>query len=182
MCTANLCRSPIAEAVFTAQLAQRNLPTQVRSAGFLKSGQQSPPEVAEVLGQWGLRLPRHASREVSVADLVQADLVLCMERPHVREAVVLDPSIWPRTFTLKELVRRASTTPRLPPEETVTAWLARIHAERDRRNLLGASPIDDVADPYGKKISDYEATLNELVGLADRLIELMWPRGQPATD
>jgi protein-tyrosine-phosphatase len=172
----------MAEAVFTAQIAQRHLPTEMRSAGFLKGGQQSPPEVAAVLSRWGLGFAQHVSKEVSVADLVQADLVLCMERSHVREAVVLDPSIWPRTFTLKELVRRASTTSPRAPEERVDAWLTRIHAARDRSNLLGASPVDDVADPYGKKLSAYEATLTELVGLAGRLIALIWPAGQPTTE
>jgi protein-tyrosine phosphatase len=182
LCTANLCRSPIAEAVFTAQLAQRGVPAQVRSAGFLKAGQHSPPEVAEVLGRWGLGFSRRESREVSVADLAQADLILCMERSHVREAVVLNPTSWPRTFTLKELVRRASDTFPRAREESVNAWLARIHAERERSSLLGASPIDDVADPYGKKISAYEATLTELVGLTGRLIERIWPPDQPAID
>jgi hypothetical protein len=101
-----------------------------------------------------------------------------MERSHVREAVVLDPPIWQRTFTLKELVRRGLAAHPRAPEESLEAWLARIHAERDRRDLFGASSIDDVADPFGKKISAYEATLTELIGLASHLLELIWPTGQ----
>lgn len=175
LCTANLCRSPMAEAVLLAQLAQRDLATQVRSAGFLKAGQHPPPEVAAALARWGLSPPSRSSREVSAEELRRADLVLCMERAHVREAAVLEPSMWPRIFTLKELVRRASDVSPRTPEESIAAWLARIHAERDRSDLLGSSPLDDIADPYGKKVSAYEATLTELAGLTGRLIELIWP-------
>lgn len=182
LCTANLCRSPIAEAVLRAQLAKGDRRAAVRSAGFLEAGQQSPPEVAAVLGQWGVAVPTHASRMVSRSDLAQADLVLCMERLHVREAVVLDPKIWPRTFTLKEIVRRGSAAPARAAGESLESWLARIHAGRDRSDLLGASSTDDVADPYGKKISAYEATLAELVDLTGRLIEQIWSTGEAALD
>jgi protein-tyrosine-phosphatase len=182
LCTANLCRSPIAEAVFKAQLAQRSLAAQVRSAGFVDSGQPSPPEVAAVLHRWGLTPPDHTSRVVSARDFAAADLVLCMERAHVREAVVLDASIWPKTFTLKELVRRASTSTPRAVTETGAAWLTRIHADRDRNDLLGASLLDDVADPYGKKLHAYETTATELVGLAATLIELMWPSRPRSSD
>jgi len=182
LCTANLCRSPIAEAVFKAQLPQRDRLAEVRSAGFLVAGQQSPPEVAAVLSRWGVSPSTHISRKVARSDLAQADLVLCMERSHVREAVVLDPPVWPRTFTLKELVRRGLTAAPRAREESLDAWLARIHSERDRSDLLGASSIDDIADPYGKKIAAYEATLTELVGLVGRLLQLIWPTGQAAIE
>jgi protein-tyrosine-phosphatase len=132
-----------------------------------------------VLKRWGLTPPDHASRVVSAADLGAADLVLCMERAHVREAVVLDGTAWPKTFTLKELVRRASTTAPRGPRETGAEWLTRVHADRDRGDLLGSSSVDDVADPFGKRLSAYEATAAELVGLAARLIEVIWPLTPP---
>ena len=168
--------------MFKTQLSHSDHLAEVRSAGFLAAGQQSPPEVAVALSRWGVTLPTHTSRKVSRSDLAHADLILCMERAQVREAVVLDPQIWPRTFTLKELVRRGSTAPPRGPAESPDAWLARIHSERDRSEMLGASSIDDLADPYGKKISAYKATLTELVDLSGRLLELIWPTGQAAVD
>jgi hypothetical protein len=81
--------------------------------------------------------------------LQRADLVLGMERAHVRHAVLLEPEAWPRTFTLKELVRRGEELGSRPPVESPGAWLARAHEGRDRPDMLGDSLLDDVADPYG---------------------------------
>jgi protein-tyrosine-phosphatase len=166
--------------VFTTQLAQRGVAAKVGSAGFLGAEQTSPPEVATALDRWGMKFPDRDSRVVSATDLARADLVLGMERAHVREAVVLDASVWPKTFTLKELVRRASSAGPREAAVSEAAWLARIHADRSRSDLLGSSLLDDVADPYGKKLPAYEATTTEIVGLTARLIELMWPRAPRA--
>ena len=70
-------------------------------------------------------------------------------------------------------MRRGFAAPPRAPQENLDAWLARIHAGRHRSDLLGASSIDDVADPYGKNLSAYETTLVELVDLAGRLLELI---------
>jgi hypothetical protein len=44
-----------------------------------------------------------------------ATLRIGLEREHVQEAVLLDGSAWPRTFTLKEIVRRGEEVgPRRP--------------------------------------------------------------------
>jgi hypothetical protein len=92
--------------------------------------------------------------------LQRADLVLGMERAHVRHSVLLEPEAWPRAFTLKELVRRGAELGPRPPVESPGAWLARAHEGRDRPDLLGDSPLDDVADPYGGPSSAYEAGRN----------------------
>jgi protein-tyrosine phosphatase len=175
LCTANLCRSPIAEALFKTAVAQRNLPVDVSSAGFMEAGQESPPEVGAVLSQRGVTFPRHVSRKVSMSELARADLIIGMERSNVREAVVLDPAIWPRTFTLKELARRGTIAPTRVPGQSLDAWLARLGAGRSRAELQGASSIDDVADPYGNTILAYQATLTELDGLIRQVVELIWP-------
>ena len=106
-----------------------------------------------------------------------ADLVLGMEQAHVRYSVLLEPEAWFRSFTLKELVRRGSELGPRPPVESPGAWLARAHEGRDRPDMLGDSPLDDVADPYGGPSSAYEAALTEIGDLVDRLVSLRWPTG-----
>jgi protein-tyrosine-phosphatase len=44
-----------------------------------------------------------------------------------------------------------------------------------RNDLLGDSPLDDVADPYGGSSSAYEAAVTEIEDLVDRLVSLFWP-------
>jgi protein-tyrosine-phosphatase len=89
--------------------------------------------------------------------------------------VLLEPEAWPRTFTLKELARRGAELGPRPPFESPGAWLARAHEGRDRPDLLGDSPLDDVADPYGGPSSAYEAAVTEIEDLVDRLVSLLWP-------
>ena len=55
-----------------------------------------------------------------------ADLVLVMTREHVRDVVVLDRDAWSRTFTLKELVRRAQGVEPPSAADGVAGWLRRL--------------------------------------------------------
>jgi protein-tyrosine-phosphatase len=109
------------------------------------------------------------------------DLALAMAREHLREAVLARPDIWPRAFTLKELVRRGEMIGPRAPGESVDAWLARAHSGRNRQDLLGASPDDDVEDPIGLSRSEYEKTADELSDLVDRLVDLLWPAAAEET-
>ena len=177
VCTANICRSPMAEALLGARVAKRGLAATVVSAGLLEGGHERPPEVAAVLENRGIALADRLSRQLEQADLRRADLVLGMERAHVRYSVLLEPEAWSRSFTLKELVRRGSELGPRPPVESPGAWLARAHEGRDRPDMLGDSACDDVADPYGGPSSAYEAAASEIEDLVDRLVSLLWPTG-----
>ena len=165
----------MAEALLGTRIAERELPAAVISAGVLEGGRERPPQVTAVLTKRGIALPDQLSRQLLQSDLQRADLVLVMERAHVRHSVLLVPGAWPRAFTLKELVRRGEELGPRPTEESPGAWLARAHEGRDRRDLLGDSPLDDVADPYGGPSSAYEAAVTEIEDLVDRLVYLLWP-------
>ena len=155
----------MAEALLGTRIAERELPAAVISAGVLEGGRERPPEVTAALAKRGITLPDQLSRQLLQGDLQRADLVLGMERAHVRHSVLLEPEAWPRAFTLKELVRRGAELGPRPPVESPGAWLARAHEGRDRPDLLGDSPLDDVADPYGGPSSAYEAAATEIEDL-----------------
>lgn len=106
--------------------------------------------------------------------LVDADLVVSMAAEHVREAVVLVPAVWPRVFTLKELVRRARDSGGRLAYEELGQWLVRLHAGRQHSELLGTSEVDDVADPIGMSQATYDRTAEELDDLVGQLVELAW--------
>jgi protein-tyrosine phosphatase len=177
VCTANLCRSPIAEALLRHRFEERGLSVAVASAGLREPDRPVLADALEVLAGRGLDARDHRSRRID-PDLVRsAGLILGLERKHVREAVVLDPHAWPRAFTLKEVVRRGQAVGARRPDESWPRWLARVHAGRRRGDLLGSSPEDDVADPTGGTLEDYEATAAELDELLTRLVRLGWPPG-----
>jgi protein-tyrosine phosphatase len=166
LCTANICRSPMAAALLTRRLTALGVTVPVLSAGMLRDGEPALPEVISVMAARGLDAAWHRSHAASAADLAAAGLVLAMARENVRHAVVTLPPVWPRAFTLKELVRRGEQIGPRPPGETLAGWLRRAHAGRERAALLGESPQDDVADPTGGPPQAYAGT----AALLDRLV------------
>ncbi len=147
----------------------------VGSAGLRFNGEPASANGVDVLAERGLDLSTHRSRIVDRDLLGDTDLALAMAREHLREAVLALPDIWPRAFTLKELVRRGEMIGQRAPGESVDAWLARAGQGRNRADLLGASLDDDVEDPIGLSRSDYQKTADELTDLIDRLVYLLWP-------
>jgi len=112
---------------------------------------------------------------LSPALVTDANLLIAMERRHVRDLVTRDPAAWPRTFTLKELVRRGEAIGARAPDESLEQWIGRVHTGRESRELLGASVADDVHDPSGSPIGEHEDLAQELTDLIDRLAALLWP-------
>jgi protein-tyrosine phosphatase len=175
LCTANVCRSVMAEALLSAQLAARGGPAAVSSAGILAEGQPPPAEVLAVMAARGCDVTRHRSRLVAREDLARADVVLGMTREHVRHAAVLLPDVWPRTFTLRELVGRGREAGARGPGEQVGDWLIRVASGRSRRDLLGGGTTLDVSDPIGGPLRGYEVTADLLDRLTRDLAVLCWP-------
>jgi protein-tyrosine phosphatase len=164
----------MAEALLRSRLGGLGVDAQVASAGLLQAGQPASGHGVDILQARGLDMTAHRSRSMTREMLSSADLVLAMAREHVREAVVLDPSLWPRTFTLKELVRRGEAAGPRRPDEPLEVWLARVGQGRRISELTGSSPVDDVEDPYGGPRSAYERLLVELDNLLDRLVAVVF--------
>ena len=92
VCTANICRSPVAAALFADWLRQQPdaAAWQVSSAGtWADEGAPASTYSSEVLATLGLDLSQHRSRRVDRAMVAAADLVLCMTRSQ-REAMWAD--------------------------------------------------------------------------------------------
>lgn len=174
LCTGNICRSPAAEALLAHRLSTMGVNARVHSAGLLSGGHPASAPGVELLSTRGIDLSRHRSREITRELVADADLVIGMARSHVREAVTLVPDAWPKTFTLKEIVRRGESVGPRRADERLGSWLARVHAGRSTTALLGSSREDDVDDPIGQPRRAYERMVAELDGLVDRLVQLVW--------
>jgi protein-tyrosine phosphatase len=179
LCTANVCRSPMAAVLLARRLVALGVMTPVRSAGMIGGGDPPQPEVVSVMASYGIEIASHRSRIVCAADLTATSLVLAMTRDHLRHAAITEPGAWPRAFTLKELIRRAERIGPRPPGEPFSDWLSRAHAGRARTSLLGDSPDDDVADPAGGPLRAYADTAGLLDRLVTRLAELGWGHAGP---
>jgi protein-tyrosine-phosphatase len=156
-----------------ARLQELGVDAHVDSAGLLSAGQRVPDHGVAVMAARGFDTAGHRSRRLSAELVAPADLIVAMARDHVREIVAANPAAWPRTFTLKEAVRRGE---RLGPRawgEDLAAYVARLHAGRRPADLMGSSRDDDVEDPIGAPPSVYERTAAEIENLTDRLAGLL---------
>lgn len=172
----------MAAALLDRALTERGLEAIVRSAGWMTEGAPPPPEAIKAAAALGLDTSGHLSHRLEVSDVAAADLLIGMGREHVREAVVLDPSAWGRSFTIKELVRRGEEAGPRVAHQSLEDWLAILHAGRRRSELLGSSTDDDVDDPIGGPPEAYLATARELEYLVRRLVELAWLKIPAAPD
>ena len=174
LCTGNICRSPAAEVLLRHRAEALGVEVRVTSAGRLDDGRPAAEHSIALMAEQGLDLSVHRSHVLTVDDVVSTDLILGMAREHVRDAVVMVPSAFPKSFTLKELVRRGEAIGPRRPDEDIATYLGRAHAGRTTRELMGNSPDDDVADPIGLPRAAYQVMVAELQDLLDRLARLLW--------
>jgi len=135
VCTANVCRSPMAEALLRHALAAEPEPLKslrVTSAGVSAwGGSPITPLSQTVLKKVGLDMSRPLSRALSPAMLSQAVLVVCMTESHRRRIRMDFPE-----YTGPILLAREKMPPPANPE---------------------------VPDPYGADLATYEETRDAIV-------------------
>jgi len=190
VCTGNICRSPMAEHLHRALLAQR-WPSAagrlvVESAGtWGHTGSPMEPYALQVLADYGVDGSAFRAREL-VAELVAgADLILGATREHRAGAVVLHPRAAGRTFTLREFDRlTAGVDPaELPQADPVERMVALVRAAARRRGFAPPNrpSDDDVGDPYQGPSSAFAAcgdlVLSSLRGPLDLLAAGAWSAG-----
>jgi protein-tyrosine phosphatase len=172
----------MAEALLRRHLERAGVDATVSSAGLYEGGVPATAHGVAAMADRGLDLAAHRSRQVDADLLRRADLVIGMARLHVREAAVLEPSAYRRTFTLKELALGAAAIGERQPDEDLRDWLGRIADARQPGALLGVGHDDelDVEDPIGRGRDDYETTADLLDRLLGEVVALAFPASVPA--
>ena len=146
VCTANICRSPMAEGAFRGMAERAGLGAafEIASAGTsdVMAGQPATPVAVAVAAARGYDIATHSARQVTAEDVVHFDHVLAMTREHLADLRWLAP-------------RALANKPKL---------------------LMSFGPpagFLDVEDPYGLQKPDYERALSLIEvgcrGLLDRL-------------
>jgi protein-tyrosine-phosphatase len=84
ICSANVCRSPMAHAILAAEIERRRLPATVLSAGLWAYEEGAVAlNVRLICEKHGTPVPKVQSTHVDDVDLAGATRVFAMERSHV---------------------------------------------------------------------------------------------------
>ena len=189
VCTANVCRSPMAEGLLRHHLATIGADVAVTSAGTRGPGH--PPlsvdrHAVTALAEFGVEIAGHQPRRLTreLIDGAGADLIITMTRGHLRDVATTVRTAFARTFTLRELARRAGTARRSLPTglgaadvSELSGWVLGLGFGRRPADLLGDEPSDDIADPYGLSLADVRLTATDLDRLTRSIAAMSpWPR------
>jgi len=179
VCTANVSRSPLAAAMLRDVLRPLAASAEVRSAGVDAAPHLGIDRRAVDAGrELGITVGDHVPQQVTPTTLLWANLVLAMTREHVRELVLIEPTVFPRAFTLKQFVRLAVDGPMVG--EPIESWVDRTGAGRQMRDLVGEDTSDDVSDPYGGSASTHRRVALELHELTSQIGARLLARGATA--
>jgi protein-tyrosine phosphatase len=175
ICTGNICRSPMGEGMLRARLAELAPHVVVGSAGLLFDGRPAEPQAVKVMAKRGIDISTHEAQQISLELLAEASLILGMERRHVREVAVLDPALWPRTYTLPEFTTLAHDVGRRPEGQPLRAWVEQVGALRSSADYPHDDPASEIADPYGESARAYRVAASTIAKHLDQLVALAWP-------
>jgi protein-tyrosine phosphatase len=180
ICTGNICRSPSAAGLLQQRLIDGGWgDVTVTSAGTMSARGGPPDSLVAEAQAFGLDLQSHQPRRVEASDIAGADVVIGMARQHLREAVVLDPPSFPKSFSLREFTRRAASARPRSSGQSLKEWLSGLHVGRRHIDLIGDALEDDIADPMGGSSSDYRAMLEIVDSLTSSLYTSLWGSVSP---
>jgi len=94
VCTGNICRSPTAEGVFRSLARKAGLELRIESAGLgdWHVGQAPDERAQHHARQRGYELSTQRARQVRQRDFEDFDLILAMDRGHLRELQRMAPA------------------------------------------------------------------------------------------
>jgi protein-tyrosine-phosphatase len=151
LCTANICRSPMAAAIMRQRITDMGLSDQVevKSAGvWARSGQPASQDAITVLAGRGISLGAHRSQPLTPELLDRVDIVLVMEESHRQSIFHLAPKHLGKVLLLTELsgLHDDVEDPYGGPIEGYINTAARLEALIDAGlprllRLLGISPL-----------------------------------------
>lgn len=155
LCTGNAARSVMGGAIFGAARDDVEI---VTAGTHVIEGMPMSWRTRDALAALDVRADQHRSYQLRDTDAGRADLVIAMAGEHVSYVRRVHPGAAARTVTLKRLARDLD-----PGDASLTARVAAL----DLANVV-LEPWEDVEDPAGGDLADFEACareIHELVGV-----------------
>lgn len=96
VCTGNTCRSPMAEGIFN-KLSEGAI-----SRGIAAQGGKASANAVKAMAKMGIDITGHQSTQLTVEDVKEADIVLCMTAGHKFTLQAVVPEAEGKVFTIGE--------------------------------------------------------------------------------
>jgi protein-tyrosine phosphatase len=108
VCTANICRSPVAEVLLRMKLHAAGFKnwTVVSAGTWAAEGHRAAPFSIDLMAERGLDIRSHRSQPVTERLMQQANLVLCMETGHARTLRQAYPAHQRKTYTIRQMIKK----------------------------------------------------------------------------
>jgi protein-tyrosine-phosphatase len=175
VCTFNRARSVAMAGHLRHALRTSAVNAHIVGAGFGAAGEAPIPEVTAALAHVGIDVAGYRSRALDAATVAGADLVIAAERIHVIRLCEDNRQLFPRTFTLPELVGLAEAVgPR--NGASMAEWLSIVGANRNPADFLassGLSAVPEIADPTGFADIAVAASIADIGAWCNRLAVLL---------
>ncbi len=151
VCTANICRTPLAKYYLKLRVEQENLHDRIEvlSAGtWAREGAPAAEFSQVVCKENGMDASAHVSRGIDIHLMKTADLVLCMSGEQKRDLSAIFPQFRPKIFLLKEYP------------------------------IQGSNEFATIPDPYGRKLEKYRETFEAIKKEVDRIFPIIKEKAQ----
>lgn len=103
VCTGNTCRSPMAEGIYNS------LSEGAFSRGLMAEGGNASVNAIKAVKKLGIDISKHASRQLTIEDIDEADLVLTMTEGHKRAILNAVPDT-DKVFTIGEYAGKSDVS------------------------------------------------------------------------
>ncbi len=157
VCTANVCRSPMAAGMMAYHSKLNGAPVEVSSASVDQERRQLHPMIATILSERHVSLGRTESQPVTEALAAGADFILTMTADHAISVVGRFADSKPKVFLLNhfgEVLLPAGK------HEDVDAWLDGLR--NIDRDYSGGSEQWDIPDPMGQAEPAFRAVAAQI--------------------
>jgi protein-tyrosine phosphatase len=197
VCTGNLCRSPMAEALFQSKLTS-DYPgltslTRVHSAGTSAiEDNPATSSAVQAMDLWDVDLEPHRASELTINQLRDADIVMTMAREHLLSIERMYPKALQKSTTLKHIASLSEKVVARLGEETVQdegearrRLASVLELLRDAAHTDGfladiQSRSSDIIDPIGSSLQVYLGVAEDIESSLDKVMRALFGRPETA--
>lgn len=160
LCTGNAARSVMGSAMLRVRLGPEPIVSVSSGGTHVLPNQVMSVRTRTALERHGIRDPHHRSRQLTVADIARASVIVAMEPDHLKWIRKMHPEAAPITGSLKRVVRDLGD--------------AGSGSLDDRVSELGLHTVEfeaweEVIDPGGGEQPAFDAAADEIAELVDQL-------------